>query len=142
MCGRFAISMPKEAMAELFKATPANDLPQTPNYNICPTNDIHTITSDEGTRHLKSMRWGFVPSWYVNLSGGPLLINARSETIAEKPAFRNACRSRRCIIPAMGFMNGRGNREKSLHPIVLYEQIGNQWPWRVFGRTMKSMAQS
>ena len=98
MCGRFAISMPKEAMAELFKATPANDLPQTPNYNICPTNDIQTITSDGGTRHLKSMRWGFVPSWYVNLSGGPLLINARSETIAEKPAFRNACRGKDLVL--------------------------------------------
>ena len=103
MCGRFAISIPKDAMAELFKAAPANNLPHTPNYNICPTKDIHTITSDEGIRNLKSMRWGFVPSWYVNLSGGPLLINARSETIAEKPAFRNACRNRRCIIPADGF---------------------------------------
>ena len=103
MCGRFAISMPQEAMTELFKATPANDLPQTPNFNVCPTNDIHTVTSDEGTRHIKSMRWGFVPSWYVNLSGGPLLINARSETITRKPAFRSACRSRRCIVPADGF---------------------------------------
>jgi len=103
MCGRFAISMPQEAMTELFKATPANDLPQSPNFNVCPTNDIHTVTSDEGTRHIKSMRWGFVPSWYVNLSGGPLLINARSETIARKPAFRSACRSRRCIVPADGF---------------------------------------
>jgi len=113
MCGRFAISMPQEAMTELFKATPANDLPQSPNFNVCPTNDIHTVTSDEGTRHIKSMRWGFVPSWYVNLSGGPLLINARSETIARKPAFRSACRSRRCIVPADGFYEwARKQREK------------------------------
>ncbi len=103
MCGRLAISLPKEAMTELFQATPANDLPQTPNYNVCPTDNIHTVTSDQGTRHLRAMRWGFVPSWYATLSGGPLLINARSETITEKPAFRDACRSRRCLIPADGF---------------------------------------
>ena len=103
MCGRLAISLPKEAMTELFQATPANDLPQTPNYNVCPTDNIHTVTSDQGTRHLRAMRWGFVPSWYATLAGGPLLINARSETITEKPAFRDACRSRRCLIPADGF---------------------------------------
>ena len=103
MCGRLAISLPKEAMTELFQATPANDLPQTPNYNVCPTDNIHTVTSDQGTRHLRAMRWGFVPSWYATLSGGPLLINARSETITEKPAFRDACQSRRCLIPADGF---------------------------------------
>ena len=113
MCGRFAISLPKEAMTELFKAIPANDLPQTPNYNVCPTNDIHTVTSHAGTRHLRAMRWGFVPSWYITLSGGPLLVNARSETIAEKPAFRGACRNRRCIIPADGFYEwARNEREK------------------------------
>ena len=103
MCGRLAISLPKEAMTELFQATPANDLPQTPNYNVCPTDNIHTVTSDQGTRHLRAMRWGFVPSWYATLSGGPLLINARPETITEKPAFRDACQSRRCLIPADGF---------------------------------------
>jgi putative SOS response-associated peptidase YedK len=103
MCGRLAISLPKEAMTELFQATPANDLPQTPNYNVCPTDNIHTVTSDQGTRHLRAMRWGFVPSWYATLAGGPLLINARSETITEKPAFRDACQSRRCLIPADGF---------------------------------------
>ena len=103
MCGRLAISLPKEAMTELFQATPANDLPQTPNYNVCPTDNIHTVTSNQGTRHLRAMRWGFVPSWYATLSGGPLLINARSETITEKPAFRDACQSRRCLIPADGF---------------------------------------
>ena len=113
MCGRFAISLPKEAMTELFKAIPANDLPHTPNYNVCPTNDIHTVTSHAGTRHLRAMRWGFVPSWYITLSGGPLLVNARSETIAEKPAFRGACRNRRCIIPADGFYEwARNEREK------------------------------
>ena len=103
MCGRMAITVPLEAMAQLFNATPANDLPRVPNYNVCPTVNIHTVTSDGGTRHLKAMRWGFLPRWYKKLAGGPLLINARSETIAQKPAFREACRHRRCLIPADGF---------------------------------------
>ena len=103
MCGRMAITLPPEAMTQLFNATPANDLPSVPNYNVCPTVNIHAVTSDSGTRHLKAMRWGFLPRWYKKLAGGPLLINARSETIAQKPAFREACRHRRCLIPADGF---------------------------------------
>jgi putative SOS response-associated peptidase YedK len=103
MCGRMAITLPSEAMAQLFNATPANYLPSVPNYNVCPTVNIHTVTSNSGTRHLRAMRWGFLPHWYKTLAGGPLLINARSETISEKPAFRAACRSRRCLIPADGF---------------------------------------
>ena len=103
MCGRFAITLPDDAMAALFEATPANDLPQVPNYNVCPTNQVHVITSNSGTRHLRPMRWGFLPHWYKTTNGGPLLINARAETIAEKPAFKSACRERRCLIPATGF---------------------------------------
>ena len=103
MCGRFALTLPDDAMASLFAATPANDLPKIPNYNVCPTVQIHTVTSDDGTRHLRPMRWGFLPHWYKTPTDGPLLINARSETIAEKPAFRAAARERRCLIPASGF---------------------------------------
>ena len=103
MCGRFALTLPSDAMAALFDAAPANDLPTVPNYNICPTNCIHTVTSDDGTRRLRPMRWGFLPHWYKTTNGGPLLINARAETIAEKPAFRAAVRERRCLIPVTGF---------------------------------------
>jgi putative SOS response-associated peptidase YedK len=103
MCGRFAITLPDDAMAALFDAIPGNDLPRIPNYNVCPTNQIHTVTSDDGHRRLRPMRWGFIPHWYKSPTDGPLLINARAETIAEKPAFRAACRERRCLIPASGF---------------------------------------
>ena len=103
MCGRIAVSLPSDSMAKLFAALPANSLPAVPNYNICPTNQICAVTSDEGVRHVASMRWGFIPHWYKKPNGGPLLINARAETIAEKPAFRAACRERRCLIPASGF---------------------------------------
>ncbi|RZW03678.1 MAG: SOS response-associated peptidase [Rhodobacteraceae bacterium] len=114
MCGRFAITLPDDAMASLFDAAPANDLPHVPNYNVCPTNQIHTITSEAGSRRLRPMRWGFLPHWYKSPADGPLLINARSETIAEKPAFRAACRDRRCLVPASGFYewtkDGEGNK--------------------------------
>ncbi|WP_417525684.1 SOS response-associated peptidase [Marinovum sp.] len=103
MCGRFAVTLPPDAMAQLFAALPANDLPDVPNYNVCPTTQIATVRNEEGQRRLAPMRWGFLPHWYKSPTDGPLLINARAETIAEKPAFRAACRERRCLIPATGF---------------------------------------
>lgn len=103
MCGRFAITLPPEAMAQLFDAAPANDLPPAPRYNICPTQPVAAVVSHDRNRRLGPMRWGFVPRWYKTPTDGPLLFNARSETLAEKPAFREAARTRRCLIPATGF---------------------------------------
>ena len=103
MCGRFAITLPQDAMAQLFEARPVNDLPGIPNYNVCPTTAVHVVLAGEDSRQIVAKRWGFLPYWYKTTTDGPLLINARSETIAEKPAFRAACRARRCLIPATGF---------------------------------------
>ncbi|WP_163846808.1 SOS response-associated peptidase [Pseudooceanicola aestuarii] len=118
MCGRFAFTLPDQAMAQLFAATPGNDLPSAPDFNVCPTAQIVTVVGGgtgageaaeegqsvgEAPRRLVAMRWGFVPHWYKTPGDGPLLINARAETIAEKPAFRAACRARRCLIPVTGF---------------------------------------
>lgn len=103
MCGRFALTLPNDAMAQLFAARPANDLAEVPNYNICPTMPVHVISATSGMRHLGMMRWGFLPHWYQSETAGPLLINARAETLAQKPAFAMACRARRCLIPATGF---------------------------------------
>ena len=103
MCGRFALTLPQDAMAKIFKASPSNDLPPLPNYNVCPTSSIHAISFHNNCRQLRPMRWGFIPNWYKSFNGGPLLINARSETIAQKPAFKAACRYRRCLIPCDGF---------------------------------------
>ena len=128
MCGRFAITLPDDAMASLFEATPANDLPEVPNYNVCPTTAVHTITSDSGTRHLRPMRWGFLPTWYKTPTDGPLLINARAETLAEKPAFRAACRERRCLIPATGFYEWTK------------DNANNRLPWYIHGATGAPLA--
>lgn len=120
MCGRLAVTVPTDAMAQLFAAQPANDLPAVPNYNVCPTTQIHTIHSEDGLRKLTSMRWGFVPHWYKALNAGPLLINARAETIAEKPAFKSACRERRCLIPASGFFEWTKDEEGGRDPWYIY----------------------
>ena len=103
MCGRFTITHPNEALAALFDAVPGNDLPVGPRFNICPTQSVAVVTSDAGQRRLRAMRWGLLPSWYKTPTDGPLIINARSDTIAQKPAFREAVRARRCIVPASGF---------------------------------------
>ena len=102
MCGRVVLTSPFEAMAALFGATPGNDLPDTPNYNLCPTNSVGVVTAG-GARRLRAMRWGFVPAWYKSFKDGPLIINARADTVAVKPAFRDAVRTRRCIMPVTGF---------------------------------------
>ena len=103
MCGRFVINMPSDLMAQLFDSVPSNDLPDVPNFNVCPTTQVHVVSSGVDGRKLQAMRWGFIPKWYKKPNDGPLLINARAETIAEKPAFKSACRERRCIIPISGF---------------------------------------
>jgi putative SOS response-associated peptidase YedK len=104
MCGRFAVTLPSDAMAQLFAALPDNDLPEVPNYNVCPTTQIHVVMAAEtGGRRLVAMRWGFLPRWYKAANAGPLLINARAKTIAEKPAFKDAVRHRRALVVADGF---------------------------------------
>lgn len=125
MCGRFAITLPDDAMAALFDATPANDLPGVPNYNVCPTTQIHTVTSEDGHRRLRPMRWGFIPQWYKSPTDGPLLINARAETIAEKPAFRAAAREHRCLIPASGFYEWTKDADGKRLPWYIYPAQGD-----------------
>jgi putative SOS response-associated peptidase YedK len=103
MCGRFTITHPDEALARLFAAVPGNDLPPVPRFNVCPTTPVAVVTSDGEARRLRAMRWGFIPAWYKAPNDGPLIINARADTVAVKPAFREAIRARRCIVPASGF---------------------------------------
>ena len=103
MCGRFVLETPLKATAEIFNAQMTESLVTVPNFNICPAENISVLVSNLGKRKLGQMRWGFVPHWYKSVADGPLLFNARAETLAEKPAYRNACIKRRCLIPADGF---------------------------------------
>ena len=116
MCGRFTITHPNEALAALFSADTGNDLPPEPRYNVCPTQSISVVTSASGRRRLRAMRWGFLPQWYKSPTDGPVIINARADTIATKPAFREAVRQRRCIIPASGFYEWQTGTDGSKLP--------------------------
>ena len=101
MCGRFAFYSPSEAAAALFGVAGSVDV--KPRYNIAPTQDIVAIRNAEGDgRELAMLRWGLVPFWAKDPSIGNRMINARAETVAEKPSFRAAYRHRRCIVLADG----------------------------------------
>lgn len=102
MCGRFAFYSPSEATAALFGVT--GSIAVEPRYNIAPTQYIAGIrNSDESGRELAMFRWGLIPFWAKDPSIGNRMINARSETVAEKPSFRAAYRRRRCLLLADGF---------------------------------------
>lgn len=102
MCGRFAFYSPVEAAAALFGVKAATDF--TPRYNIAPTQDIAAVRLDEkNERELVALRWGLVPFWAKDPAIGNRMINARAETVAEKPSFRAAYKRRRCLILADGF---------------------------------------
>lgn len=106
MCGRFAFYSPSEAATALFGVSAPVEV--QPRYNIAPTQFIAAIRNDENReRELVMLRWGLVPFWAKDPSIGNKMINARAETVAEKPAYRAAYRHRRCIVLADGFYEWR-----------------------------------
>ncbi|MFQ5547962.1 MAG: SOS response-associated peptidase [Woeseia sp.] len=106
MCGRFAFYSPAEATAALFGVERAENVEA--RYNIAPTQLIPVVrVGPDQTREFAMLRWGLVPSWAKDPSIGDRMINARAETVAEKPSFRAAYRSRRCIVLADGFYEWR-----------------------------------
>jgi putative SOS response-associated peptidase YedK len=104
MCGRYRLSRRKQLIEEYFDTVPGEQQ-WTPRYNIAPTQTVPVIRQNptEPRRELSLVRWGLVPPWAKDPSGVARMVNARSETAATKPAFRDALRFRRCIIPADGF---------------------------------------
>jgi len=104
MCGRYRLSRRKQIVEEYFDS-PSDEQDWAPRYNIAPTQPVPVIRQHpkEPIRVLSLMRWGLIPSWAKDSSVGASMINARSETAHEKPAFRDALKYRRCLIPADGF---------------------------------------
>jgi len=101
MCGRYAQRTDPKQLAKVFGVA---EVPEVePRYNIAPTQDIVAVQQTADDREMTFYKWGLVPSWAKDTSIGARLINARSETVTEKPAFRQAFKHRRCIIPADGF---------------------------------------
>ena len=101
MCGRFVITSPPAALRQIFGYIEQPNFP--PRHNIAPTQPIPVVILENGVRHFRLMRWGLLPAWVKDPRQFTLLINARSETLLEKPAFRNAMKRRRCLIPADGY---------------------------------------
>ena len=108
MCGRYTLSNPQGSFSETpeIDARFLAEFVETgwvePRYNIAPTQDVPVITN-EGARLIERMRWGLVPHWTKELAAGKPLINARGETVAEKPSFRTPFKRHRCLVPASGF---------------------------------------
>ncbi|MBZ0115045.1 MAG: SOS response-associated peptidase [Thermoanaerobaculia bacterium] len=117
MCGRYTLSTPGALLQERF------DLDHEPEsmarYNIAPTQEAPVIvaTAQPGLRHLETMRWGLVPAFAKDPTQGARAINARSETVASRPSFRDSFATRRCLVPADGFYEwqGRGGAKQPFH---------------------------
>ena len=133
MCGRFAVTTDPALLAEKIKAIDESTAStaatkeaaaSSANYNVAPTTTVstvvkrHTEPDDESTRRVRSMRWGLVPPWAKasedggpDTKKGPLLINARAETVTSSPAFRNSAKNKRCLVPMDGWYEWKPNGE-------------------------------
>jgi putative SOS response-associated peptidase YedK len=116
MCGRFTLTRSAAEIAEHFGLGSVPEL--APRFNVAPTQEVPSVRlRSTGERVLELRRWGLVPPWAKDVSVGARMINARVESAAERPAFRDALRSRRCLIPADGFYEwqGRAGRRRPHH---------------------------
>lgn len=134
MCGRYAATLPPEMLAELFGLLQSIDMPA--RYNITPTQPIAVVWEQQGRRTMQLVRWGFVPNWVKDPREFTLLINARAETMAEKPSFRNAVKNSRCVVPATGYFEWMKSPEGKRQPYyismaddspMLFAGLYSQW---------------
>jgi putative SOS response-associated peptidase YedK len=146
MCGRFTLRTPATVLIEHFDLDVRNETQLAlfdPRYNIAPTQDVVVVRADAdtGRRAASMMRWGLLPSWTKQIAGGPPMINARSETLAEKPAFRPAFGSRRCLIPADGFYEWQltpGARKGKKQPYYIHRPDGNPFAFAGLWETWRN----
>ncbi len=134
MCGRYAITLPPDAVRAFFRYAEQPNFP--PRYNIAPTQPVPVVTMERlpdggRVRHFVLMRWGFLPGFVKDPKDFPLVINARAETLADKPSFRNAFRRRRCIFIADAFyewkrdLSGKGRNKQPSQPFLIRRRDGN-----------------
>jgi len=109
MCGRFVQNSPLQIIQQIFN-TDKVLFEVIPNYNVAPTQKILAIINQDNENKLEKLHWGLVPFWANDISMGSRMINARAETVSQKPGFRNAFRKRRCVIPADGFYEWKGEK--------------------------------
>lgn len=130
MCGRFSQSKSAETIAQVFQVN--NVPPLTPRYNIAPTQQIQTIlqNAEQSQREFQILHWGLIPSWAKDPKMGARMINARAETVAEKPSFRAAFKQRRCLILADGFYEWQ-QQQKKKQPF--YFRMNDEHPFAFAG---------
>ena len=121
MCGRFVITSPPEALRKIFGYEEQPNFP--PRYNIAPTQPIPVVIIENGARHFRLVRWGLLPAWAKDPRKFTLLINARAETVREKPAFKNAVKRRRCLIPADGYYEWQASGQRK-RPCFIHRRDG------------------
>ncbi|MCB9946247.1 MAG: SOS response-associated peptidase [Rhodospirillaceae bacterium] len=119
MCGRYLITSPLEAILEMFAVDPADRPNLEPRFNLAPTQQAPVVRrGDDGARHLALLRWGLIPHWAKDVKIGARLINARAETAATAPAFRESARRRRCLVVADGFFEWQ-KQGKAKQPFLI-----------------------
>ena len=130
MCGRFSLT---QSVATLSDAFDLDELPEwQPRYNIAPTQTVLAIAAlPDKAPQARLFRWGLVPSWATDLTIGAKLINARAETVAEKPSFRSAFKQRRCLVLADGFYEWQRTDRKTKQPY--YFQLADRQPFAFAG---------
>ncbi|HKF72523.1 MAG TPA: SOS response-associated peptidase [Stellaceae bacterium] len=147
MCGRFVLKAPFSELVRLYNVT--NNLNLEPRYNIPPTEDVPVVRSRDGKRTLDMLRWGLVPWWAKDIKVSFSNINAKAETVAEKPAFRDAFKEHRCIIPADGFYEWKKLDAKAKQPYAIvmkdrsvfgFAGLWERWKNRASGETVQSCA--
>jgi len=120
MCGRFTNKAKPEQIKKEFKIGNKNPNLYQPRYNIAPSQMIEVVFEPENERILSPLKWGLVPHWAKDAEIGNRMINARAETLTEKPSFREAFKSRRCIIPASGFYEWQKKSTGAKQPFYFY----------------------
>jgi putative SOS response-associated peptidase YedK len=123
MCGRFVLQSAVEIISQIFRLGRV-DTVLTPRYNIAPSQEIAIVTDEGGVRRLVACRWGFLPNWAKDPSEGHASINARAETVAEKPSFRQAFQRHRCLVVADGFYEWKHESGKK-RPFYIHRKDGN-----------------
>jgi putative SOS response-associated peptidase YedK len=114
MCGRVVTTWNATRLAEYFEAmldAESEEVLATPRYNVAPTSPLWTVVEQQGQRHLVVARWGLIPSWARDVSGAAKLINARAESLFDRPKFRPLLARHRCIVPVDGFYEWGPDRE-------------------------------
>ena len=136
MCGRYAALQDAGELAAIFEAeqipvdagsvdhAPNYKPNYKPNYNVTPSSEVFIVYDNDGSRCIDTAHWGLIPSWSKDTRGSSRMINARSETVADKPAYRAAFRRRRCLIPAAGYYEWQARTGAAKQPHFLHAVDG------------------